>query len=134
MCLKVIITMSGQQPRKSSLKDDKIRKGSFLDDVPRKLSLFPEDRPRKASLLAPMRRNSEVRFILCTKYNIFCSLQLSVLILTNWLLRNPEVHHRLYISSSFVPNFSKISQISNIITHLPQVHFNIILLSTSRPS
>ena len=38
-----------------------------------------------------------------------------------------------YISSPLVPIFSKIYPISRITTHLPQIHFNSILLSTSRP-
>ena len=40
---------------------------------------------------------------------------------------NPEVHYRLYISSPLAPIFSKIYPISSITTHLPQIHFNIIL-------
>ena len=54
-------------------------------------------------------------------------------VLNNWLLGNPEVHYRPCISSPLVPIFSKIYPISSISTHLPQIHFNIILASTSRP-
>ena len=43
--------------------------------------------------------------------------------LTNCLLRKPPL----------VPTFSKILPISRITTHLPQIHFNIILPSTSWP-
>ena len=53
--------------------------------------------------------------------------------LTNWLSRNPKVHYRPYISPPLVPFFSKSYPISRITTHLPQIHFNIILPSTSRP-
>ena len=53
--------------------------------------------------------------------------------LTNWLLRNPEVHYRPYISSPLVPIFSKINPFSRITTHLPQIHFNIVLPSTPWP-
>ena len=50
--------------------------------------------------------------------------------LTNWLLRNPEVHYRPYISSPLGPIISKIYPDSRITTCLPQIHFNIILPST----
>ena len=36
---------------------------------------------------------------------------------TNWLLRNPEVHYRPYISSALVPIFSKIFSI--LLDHNP---------------
>ena len=52
-------------------------------------------------------------------------------ILTKWLLRNPEVHYRPYISPPLVPIFSKSYPVTRITTRLPQVHFNIILPSTS---
>ena len=53
--------------------------------------------------------------------------------LTNWLSRNPDVHYRPYIIPPLVPIFSKSYPTSRITTHLPQIHFNIILPSTSRP-
>ena len=49
--------------------------------------------------------------------------------ITNWLLRNPEVHYRPYISSPLGPILSKIYPVSIITTHLPQIHINIILPS-----
>ena len=52
---------------------------------------------------------------------------------TNWLSWNPEVHFRHYISPPLVPVLSKSYPISRITTHLPQIHFNINLPSTSRP-
>jgi len=62
--------MSGQLPRKSSLREEKSRDSPTMHNMPRKTSLFderglliaypPEDRPRRPSLLRPLRRNSEV--------------------------------------------------------------------------
>ena len=51
----------------------------------------------------------------------------------NWLSRNPEVHYRPHIISPIVPIFRNMCPISRISTNLPEIHFNIILLSTSRP-
>ena len=53
--------------------------------------------------------------------------------LTNWLLRNPEVYYRPYIGLPLVPIFSKMYPVSRITAHLPQIHLNIILPSTSWP-
>ena len=62
--------MSGQLPRKSSLREENSRNSPTMQNMPRKVSLFdergeliarlPEDRPRRPSLLRPLRRNSEV--------------------------------------------------------------------------
>ncbi|KAJ4444314.1 hypothetical protein ANN_06106 [Periplaneta americana] len=54
-------------------------------------------------------------------------------LLTYWLLRNPEVYCRPHISPPLVPILNKINPVSIIIFHLPQIHFNIIFPSTSRP-
>ena len=43
-------------------------------------------------------------------------------LLTNWLLRNPDVHYRRYINSPLIPIFSKIYPISMIMTYLLQIH------------
>ena len=47
-------------------------------------------------------------------------------VITNWVIRNPEVHYRPYISSPLIPIVSKIYPISKYTTHLPQIHFAII--------
>ena len=44
--------------------------------------------------------------------------------------RNPEIHYRPYIRPPLIPIFSKNYPISRNTTHLPQIHFNIILSST----
>ena len=54
-------------------------------------------------------------------------------VLTNWLLRNPEVYYHPYINLILDPILSNIYPISSITIHLPQIHFNIILPSTSWP-
>ena len=54
------------------------------------------------------------------------------ILLTNWLLRNPEIHHYSYISLPLVPILSNIFSVFSITTHLPQIHFNIILPSVSQ--
>ena len=48
----------------------------------------------------------------------------------DWLLRNPEVHYRPYISPPFNPILSKIFSVSRVTTQHPQIHFNIVLQST----
>ena len=53
--------------------------------------------------------------------------------ITNWILRNKKVHYRPYISSPLVPIFSKSYSYSRIATHLPQIHFHIVLPSTPWP-
>ena len=45
--------------------------------------------------------------------------------ITNWLLRNPEVHCRPYIRLSSIPILSKIYPVSTKTTYLLQIHFNI---------
>ena len=52
---------------------------------------------------------------------------------SNYLLRNPELHYRPYISLPFIPILSKSYPISRNTTHLLQIHFNIILPSKSQP-
>lgn len=62
--------MSGQKPRKSSLRDEKPKNSSASQNMPRNMSMFDErgmknsypsdDRPRRLSFLRPLRRNSEV--------------------------------------------------------------------------
>ena len=47
--------------------------------------------------------------------------------LTNWLLRNPEVHYRPFRSSPLIPIFSKIYPVIRITIQLPQIYFNIVL-------
>lgn len=62
--------MSGQKPRKSSLRDEKPKNSVTSQNLPRNMSMFDErgmkssypsdDRPRRLSFLRPLRRNSEV--------------------------------------------------------------------------
>ena len=62
--------MSGQLPRKSSLRDEKLGNSPSMQKMPKKMSMFdergvliahpPEDRQRRVSVLRPLRRNSEV--------------------------------------------------------------------------
>ena len=59
-----------------------------------------------------------------------CSIKIK---LNNWLLRNPEVHYHLYMRLPLDPILNKIYPVSSIITHRPQVHFNIILPSMLWP-
>ena len=51
--------------------------------------------------------------------------------LTNWLLRNPEVHYSPHLSTPMAPILSKSYPIYRNTIHLLQIHFNIILPSTS---
>ena len=50
------------------------------------------------------------------------SIGLIVTEITDWFLKNPEVHYRPYISPPSVPILRKINLISSITTHLPQIH------------
>ena len=52
---------------------------------------------------------------------------------SNWFLRNPKVHYHPYISPQLVPIFRNSYSISRITTHLPQIHFNIVLPSVPWP-
>ena len=47
--------------------------------------------------------------------------------------KQAEAHYRSYISPPLVPISSKFCPVSRITTSLPQIHFNFILPSTSRP-
>ena len=53
--------------------------------------------------------------------------------LTNWILRNPEVHYRSYISQQLVPILIKVRPVPSITIYLLHMYFIIILiLSASR--
>ena len=83
------------------------------------------------SVLA-LRGCSATDLLLC----IYLSIQFIDLfnyLLTNWLLRNPIVHHCPYIIPPLVFIFSKFHPVPRITAHLFQIYFVIFLPCASRP-
>ena len=65
---------------------------------------------------------------------VFCPVfSCSGLDIINLISRKLEVSYCPYVSPSLVPISSKIYAVPRITNHLPQIHFNIILPSASRP-
>ena len=52
-----------------------------------------------------------------------------MMMITSWLLKQPEVHYLSYITPPLVPRDQDLSSLH----HLPQIHFNIILPPESGP-
>ena len=75
-----------------------------------------------------------MKFLIFQEFGLYIIRKLKYMnILTSWLLMNPEVYYRPSVSPPLYIILNKIFPVSSIITHLPQIHINIILPSTSRP-
>ena len=107
--------------------------GSLLQ-IPTKLSLLQRSvltgKPFAVELSlafsARCKQHAQIRFFSAKSFHL----------LTNWLLRNSEVHYRPYISSSLVPIFSPLlnMETSDTTPRVPPFFFHCVLFSNSCPS